>query len=121
MTLSASKIENADTDVEHIFTYGVICRPVFHFLPPTIPWPGVPEKPDDVLLFATLSFPSALPKTFRSSNNRYEGMKGFCPAAGAGLLGPGIVGKPPWLSDPVAPLAGNGLYCCNGVAPCAGI
>lgn len=48
-------------------------------------------------------------------------MKGFCPAAGAGLLGPGIVGKPPWLSDPVAPLAGNELYCCKGVAPCAGI
>lgn len=51
----------------------------FHFLPPTILWPEVPVKPEDALLLA-------LPNTFRSSNNLYEGTKGFCAAGGAGLL-----------------------------------
>lgn len=50
----------------------------FHFLPPTILWPELPDRLDDVLPLVTL------PKTLRSSNNLYEGIKGFGPVVGAG-------------------------------------
>jgi len=105
-----------------VFTWGISCSAnyiplAFHFLPPTILWPGVPDKLDDVLLLVVLSFPSPLPKTLRSSNNLYVGTKGFGPAAGAGFLGPALTRGSPCTADPFIPLKGKELYCCMGLAP----
>lgn len=86
----------------------------FHFLPPTIPWPEAPDKVDDVL-------PPALPKTLRSSNNLYEGIKGFGAAAGAGFLGPVLTRGSPCIADPLIPLAGKELWCCKGLVSCMGM
>ena len=79
-----------------------------HFRPPTMPWPEGPDKLGDVLL-VIFTLPSALPKTLRSSNNLYEGTKGFCPVAGARLLGLILAGVFPCIADPLLPLAGKEL------------
>jgi hypothetical protein len=113
--------EESDTDIHRIHMgYILFCKLYtisIHFLPPTILWPGVPDKLDDVLLLVVLSFPSPLPKTLRSSNNLYVGTKGFGPAAGAGFLGPALTRGSPCTADPFIPLKGKELYCCMGLAP----
>lgn len=57
---------------------------VYHFLPPTIFWLVGPDKLGDALLVG-LNLPSPLLNTSRSSNNLYDGIKGFCPAPDLGL------------------------------------
>jgi hypothetical protein len=81
----------------------------FHFLPPTMLWPGDPDKLDDAPLLVVLSLPSTLPKTLRSSNNLYVGTKGFGPAAGEGYLGPALTRGSPCTADPFIPLKGKEL------------
>ncbi|KAF2306511.1 hypothetical protein GH714_018881 [Hevea brasiliensis] len=76
----------------------------FYFLPPTIPWLEGPDKLGDVLP-VILNLPSALPRTFRSSNNLYDGIKGFCPG-GAGFLGPEFTIGSPFMATPLIPLVG---------------
>lgn len=90
-----------------------------HFLPPTIPWPDVLDMLGDVLA-VILSLASALPRTFKSSNSLYEGMKGFCVFADAGFPGPELTGRSPCMSVPLLTLAGNELWGCKGLAPCKG-
>lgn len=66
-----------------------------------------------------LRLPSPFPSTFKSSNNRYDGIKGFCPDVGAGFLGPVLVQEsPPFIgAPPLVPLMGNELLCCKGLVP----
>lgn len=113
--------ERRCTNIHHIhIDRSFLRRLILHFLPPSIPWLEVPDKLGDVLL-VTLSFPSAFPRIFKSSNNLYEGMKGFgdCPAAVAGfqvLVFCGFL----TMADPLFPLTGNELLCCmKGLDACA--
>lgn len=92
----------------------------FHFLPPTIPCPEVPDKLGDELL-VILSLASALPRTFKSSNSLYEGIKGFCAVVEAGFPGPELAGGSPCITEPLLPLMGNELCGCKGLAPCKGV
>ena len=90
---------------------------VSHFLPPTILWVEVPDKLGDVLL---VILPSEFPSTFKSSNNLYDGIKGFCPATGAGFLGPILLQESPFIGAPLLPFMGNELKCCKGLFPITG-
>jgi hypothetical protein len=66
-----------------------------------------------------LNLPSAFPRTFRSSNNLYEGTKDcFCPG-GAGTLEAEL--ESPLIIDPLPTLVGRELNCCIGLAACMGV
>ena len=92
---------------------------VSHFLTPTILWVEVLDKLGDVAL-VILSLPSPFPSTFKSSNNLYDGIKGFCPVTGAGFLGPILPQESPFIGAPLLPLTGNELTCCKGLLPIKG-
>lgn len=72
-----------------------------------------------------LNLPSGLPRTLRSSNNLYEGIKGFCPAPAGTAENVGVefeTGRmSPLIAAPFNPLAGYGLTCCKGLTLCEGI
>ena len=92
---------------------------VSHFLTPTILWVEVLDKLGDVAL-VILSLPSPFPSTFKSSNNLYDGIKGFCPDTGAGFLGPRPAQESPFIGAPLLPLVGNELTCCTSLFPIMG-
>lgn len=74
--------------------------------------------PDALGYRPLLSLPSLLPKTLRSSNNLYEGTKGFCPE---GMLpGPLVTGTFPFMANPLLVLAGKELMCCRDGTLCIG-
>lgn len=98
-----------------LFSYKTRCTTrISHFLPPTIPCPEVPDKLGDELL-VILSLASALPRTFRSSNSLYEGIKGFCAVVETGFPGPELAGGSPCITEPLLPLMGNELFGCKGL------
>lgn len=59
-----------------------------------------------------------LGRTLRSSNNLYDGTKGFCPVGGATFLLADGTTASPFRAETGFPLAGTELTCCDVPIPC---